>query len=75
MIVAASKSRLPVATVIHFIANDLAWVPSLKIQKLCIDFGYPLFFSMKGAAAAIRRLMEFDREHPGMIARVQASVK
>jgi hypothetical protein len=45
------------------------------MQKLCLDSGFPLFLSMKGAAKAIRRLMEFDRQHPGMIARTQASLK
>lgn len=72
VIAAARESHLPVATVIHFIANETSWQQSLKLQKLCIDCGFPLFLSMKGAAKAIRRLMEFDRRHPGMIASVQA---
>ena len=75
LIVAAKESRLPVATVIHFIANEESWLQSLKLQKLCIDCGFPLFLSMKGAARAIRRLMQFDKNHPGMIASVQASLK
>jgi succinyl-CoA synthetase alpha subunit len=75
LIVAAKESQLPVATVIHFIANEESWLQSLKLQKLCIDCGFPLFLSMKGAAKAIRRLMDFDKAHPGMIASVQASLK
>jgi len=75
LIVAAKESHLPVATVIHFIANEDSWLQSLKVQKLCLDSGFPLFLSVKGAAKAIRRLMDFDREHPGMIARTQASLK
>ena len=71
-IVAARESRLPVATVIHFIANETSWIKSSKLRQLCIDCGFPLFLSMKGAARAIRTLMEFDREHPGMVQRVQA---
>ena len=71
-IVAARESRLPVATVIHFIANETSWTKSQKLRKLCIDFRFPLFLSMKGAARAIRTLMEFDRQHPGMVERVQA---
>ncbi len=73
--VAAKESRLPVATVIHFIANENSWVKSLKLQKLCIDCGFPLFLSMKGAARSIRRLMDFDKDHPGMIAGVQSSLQ
>jgi hypothetical protein len=74
-IVAAKESHLPVATVIHFIANETSWKKSLKLQKLCIDCGFPLFLSMKGAARAIRRLMQFDDDHPGMVQKIQASLK
>ena len=72
LMVGAKESRLPVAAVIHFITNEESWVPSRKIQRLCIDCGYPLFLSMKGAARAIRRLMEFDRKHPGMLDTIRA---
>jgi len=64
---AAKGSRLPAAAVIHFIANEDSWLPSLKLQKICIEAGFPLFLSMRGAAKAIRRLMEFDGAHPGML--------
>jgi acyl-CoA synthetase (NDP forming) len=73
VIMAAKGSRLPVATVIHFIANEDSWVPSLKTQGLCIEAGFPLFLSMRGAAKAICRLVEFDRSHPGMVSRLQGS--
>ena len=73
-IVAAKESRLPVATVIHFIANETSWIKSQKLRQLCIDSGFPLFLSMKGAARAIRTLVEFDRRHPGMVETVQASL-
>jgi hypothetical protein len=69
----AKGHRLPAATVIHFIANEDAWRPSLKLQQICIDAGFPLFLSMRGAAKAIRRLMDFDRSHPGMLAAVRES--
>ena len=68
-------SRLPAATVIHLIANEESWMQSQKLRQLCIDSGLPLFLSMKGAARAILTLMEFDRQHPGMIAELQASLK
>lgn len=71
VIMAARDCRLPVCTVVHFIANEESWLPSLKLQKLCVDAGLPLFFSVRGAARAIQRLMEFDRRHPGMIDQVQ----
>jgi hypothetical protein len=73
MIMAAKGCRLPAATVIHFIANEESWLPSLKTQKLCIEAGFPLFLSMRGAARAIRRLIDFDRTHPGMLAGVRGN--
>lgn len=71
-IVGAKECRLPVATAVHFITNELAWTPSLKLQKLCIDCGHPLFLSLRGAARAIRRLMEYNEKHPDLVASLQA---
>jgi acyl-CoA synthetase (NDP forming) len=68
---AARGHRLPAAAVIHFIANADSWLPSLKLQQICIEAGFPLFLSMRGAARAIRSLMDFDRAHPGMLAAVR----
>jgi succinyl-CoA synthetase alpha subunit len=73
VVMSAKGHRLPAAAVIHFIANEDAWRPSLKLQQICIDAGFPLFLSMRGAAKAIRRLMDFDRSHPGMLAGVRES--
>jgi succinyl-CoA synthetase alpha subunit len=71
MIFAAKECHLPIATVLHFISNEDAWLPSLKYRNMCIEAGFPLFLSMRGAARAIRRLLEFDREHPGMVRALQ----
>ena len=71
MIVAAKECRLPVATVLHFISNENAWLPSLTYRNMCIEAGFPLFLSMRGAATAIRRLVEFNREHPEMVSALQ----
>lgn len=67
LIVAAKEFSHPVAAVVHFIANEDSWVPSLKTQNLCIDAGFPLFLSVRGAAKAIRRLMEFNAAHPDLL--------
>ncbi|MBL7119463.1 MAG: CoA-binding protein [Dehalococcoidia bacterium] len=67
MIVAAKECHLPVAAVVHFIANEDSWLPSLKTQKLCIEAGFPLFLSVRGAARAIRRLIEFNKLHPELL--------
>ncbi|OGO02602.1 MAG: hypothetical protein A2Y72_04405 [Chloroflexi bacterium RBG_13_53_26] len=73
MIMAGKGRRLPAATVIHFIANEDSWRPSLKTQQLCIEAGFPLFLSMRGAARAIRRLIDFDRTHPGMLTGIRGN--
>ena len=67
MIVAAKECRLPVAMIIHFITNEDSWLPSLKIQQLSLEAGLPLFLSMRGAAKAIRRLIEFNKAHPELV--------
>ena len=67
MIAAAKKCRLPVAGVLHFLANESSRQASLRAQQMCLEAGLPLFLSMRGAAGAIRRLIEFGRAHPGML--------
>ncbi|MCX5999647.1 MAG: CoA-binding protein [Chloroflexi bacterium] len=67
MLTAARTFPLPTAMVLHYIADEGSWLPSAKTRQMIVDGGYALFFSMKGAANAIRRLIEFDRVHPGML--------
>jgi len=73
-IVAAKECHLPVATVVHFIANEDSWLPSLKTQRMCIEAGFPLFLSMRGAARAIRRLVEFNKAHPELLRSLREEV-
>ena len=68
MLGAARTCRLPLAMVMHFIADEHSWLPSLRTQRLVIDAGLPLFLSMRGAAWAIRRLMQFSQAHPEPLA-------
>jgi hypothetical protein len=53
--------------IIHFITNEDSWLPSLKIQQLSLEAGLPLFLSMRGAARAIHRLVEFNKAHPELV--------
>jgi hypothetical protein len=34
------------------------------MRGLCAELGLPLFLSMRGAANAIRKLIEFNRAYP-----------
>jgi len=69
---AAQLCRLPAAMVIHFTTNETSRRLSYNAQQVCHEKGIPLFTSVSGAALAIRRLMEFNRTHPGMLREVQA---
>ncbi len=71
---AVQLCRLPAAMVIHFTTDERSRRLSYNAQQVCHEKGIPLFTSMRGAALAIRRLMEFNRAHPGMLARVQAAL-
>jgi len=73
MTAAANKCRLPAAVVIHFIAGETSLHASLKSQQICLEARLPLFLSMRGAALAIRRLIEFNRARPGMLTRLQGT--
>ncbi len=65
MMRAASELRLPRAIVLHSMANDHSWQVTVELRALCADMGLPLFHSMRGAATAIRRLIDHHRAHPG----------
>jgi len=74
MIAAASLCKLPEAIVLHSVVNNNSWQVLLKAQQICQEAGQPVFLSMRGAALAIRRLIEFEGAHPGKVARLQKSV-
>jgi PAS domain S-box-containing protein len=64
MIMASRQFELPKAIVLHSMGNDSSWQVSAELRALCVDLGLPLFLSMRGAATAIKRLMDFHRAHP-----------
>jgi hypothetical protein len=68
---AARQCRLPAAMVIHFTTDERSRRLSHSARQVCHEKGLPLFSSMGGAALAIRRLMDFDRAHPGLLDRVR----
>jgi hypothetical protein len=64
MILSAREFELPKAIVFHSMANDSSWRVTAELRALCADLGLPLFLSMRGAATATKRLMDFHRAHP-----------
>ena len=64
MILASRQFDLPKAIVLHSMGNDNSWRVTEEVRALCADLGLPLFLSMRGAATAISKLIDFHRAHP-----------
>ena len=64
MILASREFELPKAVVLHSMGNDNSWRVTEELRKMSADLGLPLFLSMRGAATAISRLIDFHRAHP-----------
>ena len=64
LVLAAREYQMPKAIALHSMGNDQAWRSSESMRGLCAEFGLPLFLSMRGAANAIRKLIEFNRAYP-----------
>ena len=71
MVAAARKCQLPKAIVLQMMANEGSQRALDRAQKMCREAGLPLFLSMRGAVTAIRRLIDYNREHQGMVGRAQ----
>jgi acyl-CoA synthetase (NDP forming) len=74
LVLAARECQMPNAIVLHSLGNDQAWEASKGMRGLCAEFGLPLFLSMRGAANAIRSLIEFNRAYPDRLAGVSEQV-
>jgi len=74
LVLAARECQMPNAIVLHSLGNDQAWEASKGMRGLCAEFGLPLFLSMRGAANAIRSLIEFNRAYPDRLASVRDQV-
>lgn len=68
---AVQLCRLPAAMVVHFAANESSRRLSYRSRQECDARGIPLFTSVGSAALAIRRLMQFNRTYPGILAEVR----
>ncbi len=73
MALAAKACELPNAVVLHSMGNDHTWQSSAELRSLCVEFGLPLFLSMRGAATAMRALIDYNLSHPGKLAALHLS--
>ena len=68
---AVMDCKLPMAVVFHSMATNASWQVSWKIQELCLKERIPFFLTLRGAAQAIRKLIEFNKAYPEKLARLQ----
>jgi len=73
LLLAARLCSLPKAVVLHSLADDNGWQATEKIRQICVDMGFPLFLSMRGAAGAIRKLVDYNRLYPERLAVLRRS--
>ena len=58
--------------VLHSVVTEASWHTSLKMQQICLREGIPFFLTLRGAAQAIRKLIEFNRAYPEKLAGLSA---
>jgi len=68
MILAARACQLPKAVVLHSMGNDGTWQASAELRAICVEFGLPLFLSVRGAALALSKLIDYNRAYPDRMA-------
>jgi acyl-CoA synthetase (NDP forming) len=68
VLLAAYACELPKALVFHSMENDNSWEASIDLRKLAAELGLPLFLSMRGAATALRKLVDYNRAYPERLA-------
>jgi acyl-CoA synthetase (NDP forming) len=71
LVLAARELNMPKALVLHSMGNDQAWRASESLRALAAEFGLPLFLSMRAAASAVRKLIDFNRAYPERLAGVR----
>lgn len=74
MALAAKACDLPHAVVLHSMGNDNTWQTTAELRGLCVEFGLPLFLSMRGAAAAIKALIDYNLAYPDRLARLHEAL-
>ncbi len=68
ILLAANACELPKALVLHSMGNDDSFAASIDVRGLAADLGLPLFLSMRGAATALRKLVDYGLAYPERLA-------
>jgi len=73
LVLAARACELPNAIVLHSMGNDNSWQASSELRQLCAEWGLPVFLSMRGAATALRRLIDYNQTYPDRLSSLRVS--
>jgi len=68
VLLAAHACDLPKALVFHSMENDNSCEASIDLRGLAAELGLPLFLSMRAAATALRKLVDYNRAYPERLA-------
>jgi hypothetical protein len=68
ILLAANACELPKALVLHSMGDDNSFEASIDVRGLAADLGLPLFLSMRGAATALRKLVDYGLAYPERLA-------
>jgi acetate---CoA ligase (ADP-forming) len=68
ILLAANGCELPKALVLHSVGNDNSFQASIDLRGLAADLGLPLFLSMRGAALALRKFVDYSTAYPERLA-------
>jgi acetate---CoA ligase (ADP-forming) subunit alpha len=55
---AIKMCRLPSVVVFHSVVTDSSWQASRRMQEICLAEGIPFFFSLRGAAQSMSRMVQ-----------------
>lgn len=64
IVLAAYGCELPKAVVLHSTGDNNSFEASIDVRQVAADLGLPLFLSMRGAATALRKLVDYARAYP-----------
>lgn len=68
IVLAAGACELPKALVLHSMGDNNSFEASIDVRGLAADLGLPLFLSMRGAAVALRKLVDYSTAYPERLA-------
>ncbi len=74
VLLAAKLCDQPKALVFHSMGNNASWEASIDVRGVAVEWGLPLFLSMRGAAVALRKMADYAAAYPERLAGLRAGL-